>query len=77
MGKLAQQQTIPYYIFNFADQAGYVIVSGDDCMPEIVGYSDRGSLNTDSLPENLKSFLIAYRETVEAVGSGDSAAIKT
>lgn len=76
MGKLAQQQTIPYYIFNFADQAGYVIVSGDDCMPEIVGYSDRGSLNTDSLPENLKSFLIAYRETVEAVGSGDSAAIK-
>ena len=45
-------------------------------MPAIVGYSDRGTLNTDSLPENLKSFLAAYKATVEAVEKGDSSAVK-
>ena len=75
-GKVTPQQTTPYYIFNFADHAGYAVVGGDDRMPAIVGYSDRGTLNTDSLPENLKSFLAAYKATVEAVEKGDSSAVK-
>ena len=75
-GNVTPQQTTPYYIFNFADHAGYAVVGGDDRMPAIVGYSDRGTLNTDSLPENLKSFLAAYKATVEAVEKGDSSAVK-
>lgn len=72
----APQQTTPYYIFNFADSTGYAIVGGDDRMPAIVGYSDKGALNPDSLPANLKSFLAAYKATVEAVENGDTAAMK-
>lgn len=70
------QQTTPYYIFNFDDSTGYAIVGGDDRMPAIVGYSNKGMLNPDSLPANLKSFLAAYTATVEAVENGDTAAVK-
>ena len=45
-------------------------------MPAIVGYSDKGTLNPDNLPVNLKSFLAAYKATVESVEKGDTAAVK-
>ena len=75
-GGVTPQQTTPYYIFNFNDSTGYAIVGGDDRMPAIVGYSDKGTLNPDNLPVNLKSFLAAYKATVESVEEGDTAAVK-
>ena len=75
-GGVTPQQTTPYYIFNFNDSTGYAIVGGDDRMPAIVGYSDKGTLNPDNLPVNLKSFLAAYKATVESVEKGDTAAVK-
>lgn len=75
-GGVTPQQTTPYYIFNFNDSTGYAIVGGDDRMPAIVGYSDKGTLNPDSLPVNLKGFLAAYKATVESVEEGDTAAVK-
>ena len=75
-GGVTPQQTTPYYIFNFNDSTGYAIVGGDDRMPAIVGYSDKGTLNPDSLPVNLKSFLAAYKATVESVEKGDTSAVK-
>lgn len=75
-GGVTPQQTTPYYIFNFNDSTGYAIVGGDDRMPAIVGYSDKSTLNPDNLPVNLKSFLAAYKATVESVEKGDTAAVK-
>ena len=75
-GGVTPQQATPYYIFNFNDSTGYAIVGGDDRMPAIVGYSDKGTLNPDSLPVNLKGFLAAYKATVESVEKGDTAAVK-
>lgn len=51
-------------------------MGGDDRMPAIVGYSDKGTLNPDNLPVNLKSFLAAYKATVESVEKGDTSAVK-
>lgn len=45
-------------------------------MLAIVGYSDKGTLNPDNLPVNLKSFLAAYKATVESVEKGDTSAVK-
>ena len=44
----AETQSTPFYIFNVPESKGFVIVSGDDRLPEILGYSDEGSF-----PENL------------------------
>lgn len=55
----------PYYIFNDADGSGYVIVSGDDSMPSVFGYSDSGSINISNMPGGLVNMLRMYSECVE------------
>lgn len=67
----------PYYIFNFDGNAGYAIVSGDDELPALVGYSRQGALDEDDMPPALRSFLASYEATLEAVKSGDRVALST
>ena len=62
----------PYYVFNNGDNRGFTIVSGDDLLPEIVGYSDRGTFTTDNMPVQLKDFLDGYKHMVADLLSGDS-----
>ena len=52
------------YVFNIGDDEGFVIAAGDDCVPAILGYSDRGTFNGDSLPVNVKSWLDGYSEGI-------------
>ena len=42
-----------FYVFNSGERS--VIVSGDDRMQPILGYSDAGSFSVESLPENMSS----------------------
>lgn len=51
-----------YYVFSAGRNLGYTIVSGDDRLPEIVGYTESGNYDADRLPENLVSFMQAYQE---------------
>ena len=54
-----------YYVFNIGNNAGYVIASGDDCAPAILGYADSGHIDMDSLPENMKSWLEEYARQIQ------------
>ena len=65
-----------YYVFNNEGGKGFTIVSGDDIMPEIVGYSDNGSFSEDNMPANVKSFLKAYEQTLDNVAEGDVRALQ-
>lgn len=65
-----------YYVFNNEGGNGFTIVSGDDLMPEIVGYSDRGLFSEENMPENVKSFLRAYEQTLDNVAEGDCCAMQ-
>ena len=47
----------PYYIFSRGAGKGFVIVSGDDSTPPILGYTDQGDFVLDELPEQLKAML--------------------
>lgn len=40
-------QVDPYYIFNNGEAAGYVIISGDDRVADILGYADTGRVEID------------------------------
>ncbi len=60
----------PYYIFNAADGKGFVIVSGDDSMTEIVGYSKTGHIDTENMPEALQACLDNYAQLVAQVQDG-------
>ena len=69
-----QQKAAAYYAFNIGDNEGFVIVSGDDSLTELVGYSDSGSFDPDNMPDNMRSWLQAYSGYVASVQAGDSKA---
>ncbi len=45
------------FIFNDEANGGYVIVSGDERMPEVLGYSSTGHIDPDHIPCNLQMIL--------------------
>lgn len=42
-----------YYVFANGEDKGFTIVSGDDRMPEVVGYSAQGTYDPDHLPATM------------------------
>ena len=65
-----------YYVFPNAHSKGFTIVSGDDRLPEIVGYSSQGSYDENNLPEGFISFMKAYQNLYNKVNLGDAEALK-
>ena len=55
-----------YYVFNGAGNTGYVIVSGDDCAPAILGYGNTGSFDISNIPPAMKAWLDIYAKQVAA-----------
>lgn len=53
-----------YYVFNAGSEQGFVVVSGDDRTEKVLGYSDTGSFNLSSVPENMRSFLQSYADQI-------------
>ena len=55
----------PFYVFNNGNNKGFVIVSGDDRAPKILGYSCTGSFQEENIPENLSAWLGGYASEVQ------------
>lgn len=64
----------PYYAFNL--EQGYVIVSGDDEMTELVEYAENGFFDAENVPPQMQLWLDGYAEYVAAVQSGKAKARK-
>lgn len=63
-----------YYVFPNGEGKGFTVVSGDDRLPEVVGYSDKGTYDEENLPSNYVGFMKAYEEMVGQLDNGDSRA---
>ena len=52
--RLDVQDTVFYYVFNIEENVGggFVIVSGDDAVTPVLGYSDHGRYDENDLPPN-------------------------
>ena len=53
-----------FYVFNVENNGGFVLVSSDDRMPDILGYSESGNLNPESASCNVKWLLNYYNKAV-------------
>ena len=62
----------PYYIFNSSNQQGFVIVAGDDLLTPILGYSDKGSIDPDNIPDGLQALLDYYQQLTEELRLGEA-----
>jgi len=61
-----QQETVYFYVFNFGIN-GFVIVSGDDDVLPILGYSNEGNFDVDDIPTNTKKWLEEYKNQIRYV----------
>lgn len=61
-----------YYVFNTDGKKGFVIISGDDELTELVGYSNEGEFRSENAPENLRAWLDGYAAFVRSVRDGES-----
>ncbi len=57
-----------YYAFNITG-GGFVIIAGEDRANQVLGYSDRGHLDFNNLPDNFKALLDGYKEEIEYLQS--------
>ena len=64
----------PYYAFNFDGERGFVIVSGDDRTAPILGYTETGSFNTETMPENLRGWLEGYADEIAHLDDSETTA---
>lgn len=60
----AVQENALYYVFNVGEEDGFVIVSGDDRTPAVLGYTDNGSFSTDQMPDNMRAWLQGYADQI-------------
>ena len=61
----AEATDAPLYVYSRGENQGFVIVSGDDCLPEVLGYTDSGDFEENRMPPALLDMLEGYRELIE------------
>lgn len=60
-----------YFVFPGEGDKGFIIVSGDDRLPAIVGYSDNGTYSEENMPDAMAAFLAMYSEMTKQLLAGD------
>ena len=62
----------PYYIFSRGKNRGFIIVGGDDRLPVILGYTDKGDFIEEQMPPQLIAYL-KWFETANHLTSSETA----
>ncbi len=57
----------PIYVFSRGEGQGFVIVSGDDALPTVIGYTESGDFDEDNLPPALEDMIEYYSSAAEAL----------
>ena len=64
---------VQFYVFNNGTGGGFVIVGGDECVPQVLGFSNDGAFDYDRIPDNMKWWLSQYKEQIHnAIAAGVS-----
>ena len=69
----ATDDSEPFYIFNSQTPGhGFVIISGDDRTPRLLGYSDTGTFDVDNIPPQLADLLNQYAKQIRSITAGET-----
>lgn len=64
ISRRAKDKKVCFYVFNQADEKGFVIVGGDESAKDILGYSSNGSFDYENAPDNFKWWMSQYKEQI-------------
>ena len=65
------------FVFNDEINGGYVVISGDERMPDVLGYSYNGHYDEEEIPCNMRAWLEGYAEQVKYLQSHPEAKAAT
>ena len=68
-GRHAAKTENAYYVFNAEQNGGFVVIAGNDMMPEVLGYTEQGNLDLSKAPDNVKWLMDFYAEVEESLKS--------
>ncbi len=67
-------QIADFYVFNVVSSAGFIIVSADDIITPILGFSTESAFNTNNIPPDLSFWLKGYQNSIaRGIGNGTNA----
>ncbi len=52
------------YVFNRANEQGYVVLAADDAVVPVLGYADHGSFDPQNIPDNMMWLLNSYKQQI-------------
>lgn len=65
-----------FYVFNYPNNSGFVIVSADSrTISPVLAYSDQGSFDPESIPDNAAYILQNYQQQIESIRNSDALAM--
>lgn len=56
-----------YYVFNAEQDGGFVVIAGNDLMPEVLGYADHGHFDLAGAPDNVKWLFDYYAKVARSL----------
>ena len=68
--KVAKLGVDGIYGFN-SEGGGFVIASADERALPVLGYSDKGTINWQQMPDNMRAWLTDYSEAIHALGDAE------
>lgn len=54
-------------MFNAKNNGGFVVIAGDDRMPEVLGYAEQGNLDLSQAPDNVKWLFDYYAKVAQSL----------
>lgn len=75
--KIADSNATLVYVYNYSNNGGFVIVSGDDCAGKVLAYSPTGNFDPDNLSPAAKYWLDCQKYTVSAAINGNAKLTET
>ncbi len=64
-----------YYVFNVGQTEGFVVVSGDDRTPAILGYATDGTYSEADMPDNMRAWMAEYDRQLRFLATHPNAGI--
>ena len=63
----SQEATHTYYIYNTANEQGFVVIAGDDRVAPVLGYTEQGHYDPHTMPDGLTALLQCYDQEIKSI----------
>ncbi len=73
-GRHAAKAENAYYVFNAEQNGGFVVIAGNDLMPEVLGYAEHGNFDLSKAPDNVRWLMDYYADLAQSLKSKPASA---